>query len=397
MPNETPSSSEQERLKRWRLVLGGAAEEGMGMGAGKLGMGPAETGMDGVLSALYDEERSAGLGGSSPRVARWLGNIRTYFPSTAVRVMQRDALERLNLRQMLLEPEMLESVEPDVHLVASLLSLSKVMPDKTKDTARQVVRRVVDELERKLAAPLLQAVRGSLNRAARTSRPRQGELDWDRTIRVNLKNYLPDRHTIIAEKLIGYGHKRSSLRDIVLCVDQSGSMATSVVYSGILGAVLATLRAVSTQMIVFDTAVVDLTDELHDPVDLLFGTQLGGGTDINRALGYCQQVIMRPNQTILVLITDLYEGGNEQEMLRRAAELIGSGVQMICLTALSDQGSPSFDAGNAAALAGMGCATFACTPDLFPDLMAAAIQRRDLGLWAAQNDIVAARPIESAS
>lgn len=396
MPANT-QASEQERLKRWRLVLGGAAEEGMGMGAHQLGMGPAETGMDGVLSALYDEERSAGLGGSSPRVARWLGDIRTYFPTTAVRVMQRDALERLNLRQMLLEPEMLETVEPDVHLVASLLSLSKVMPDKTKDTARQVVRKVVDELERKLANPLLQAVRGSLNRAARTSWPRQGELDWDRTIRANLKNYLPDRHTIIAEKLIGYGHKRSSLRDIVLCVDQSGSMATSVVYSGIFGAVLATLRAVSTRMVVFDTAVVDLTEELHDPVDLLFGTQLGGGTDINRALGYCQQIITRPNQTILVLITDLYEGGNEQEMLRRAAELIGSGVQMICLTALSDQGSPIFDAGNAAALAGMGCATFSCTPDLFPDLMAAAIQRRDLGLWAAQNDIVAARAAEDMS
>jgi Mg-chelatase subunit ChlD len=143
---------------------------------------------------------------------------------------------------------------------------------------------------------------------------------------------------------------------------------------------------------VFDTAVVDLTDDLHDPVDLLFGTQLGGGTDINRALAYCQQVITRPAQTILVLITDLYEGGNQREMLRRAAELAGSGVQLVCLLALSDDGSPSFDQHNAAALAAMGAPAFACTPDLFPDLMAAAISRRDLGLWAAQHDIVAARP-----
>jgi Mg-chelatase subunit ChlD len=309
-----------------------------------------------------------------------------------VKVMQQDALQRLNLTQMLLEPELLEGVEPDVHLVANLLALSKVIPDKTKDTARQVVRQVVDDLERKLANPLLQAVRGSLNRATRTNRPRGNEIDWDRTIRANLKNYLPDRGTIIAEKLVGYGHKRSSLRDIVLCVDQSGSMATSVVYAGIFGAVLATLRAVSTRMIVFDTAVVDLTDDLHDPVDLLFGTQLGGGTDINRALAYCQQVITRPAQTILVLITDLYEGGNQREMLRRAAELAGSGVQLVCLLALSDDGSPSFDQHNAAALAAMGAPAFACTPDLFPDLMAAAISRRDLGLWAAQHDIVAARP-----
>jgi len=325
-------------------------------------------------------------------VARWLGDIRSYFPSSAVKVMQQDALQRLNLTQMLLEPELLAGVEPDVHLVANLLALSKVIPDKTKDTARQVVRQVVDDLERKLANPLLQAVRGSLNRATRTNRPRGNEIDWDRTIRANLKNYLPDRGTIIAEKLVGYGHKRSSLRDIVLCVDQSGSMATSVVYAGIFGAVLATLRAVSTRMIVFDTAVVDLTDDLHDPVDLLFGTQLGGGTDINRALAYCQQVITRPAQTILVLITDLYEGGNQREMLRRAAELAGSGVQLVCLLALSDDGSPSFDQHNAAALAAMGAPAFACTPDLFPDLMAAAISRRDLGLWAAQHDIVAARP-----
>ncbi|WIG58066.1 MAG: Mg-chelatase subunit ChlD [Ktedonobacterales bacterium] len=360
------------------------------------GLSAEEAAMDDALAALYDEERSAGLGGSSPRVARWLGDIRQYFPTSAVRVMQKDALERLNLTQMLMEPELLQTVEADVHLVATLLSLSKVMPDKTKDTARQVVRKVVEELERKLANPLLQAVRGSLNRATRTSRPRAGEIDWDRTIRANLKNYLPDRQTIIAEKLVGYGHKRSSLRDVVLCVDQSGSMATSVVYSGIFGAVLASIRAIATRMVVFDTAVVDLTDDLHDPVDLLFGTQLGGGTDINRALAYCQQIITRPAQTILVLITDLYEGGNEKEMLKRAADLIGGGVKMVCLLALNDQGTPSFDSGNAAKLANMGCATFSCTPDLFPDLMAAAIQRRDLALWAAHNDIVTVRAGEDA-
>jgi hypothetical protein len=396
------TATEVERLKRWRLVLGGEAAEGMGFGGGAgqadgadgLALTAGEMGMDSVLEALYDGERSAGLGASSPRVARWLGDIRTYFPTSAVRVMQQDALHRLNLTQMLLEPELLETVEPDVHLVANLLSLSKVIPDKTKDTARTVVRAVVEELERKLANPLIQAVRGSLSRATRTTRPRPGEIDWDRTIRANLKNYLPERKTIIAEKLVGYGHKRSSLRDIILCVDQSGSMATSVVYSGIFGAVLASVRAVTTRMIVFDTAVVDLTDDLQDPVDLLFGTQLGGGTDINRALAYCQQIVTRPAQTILVLITDLYEGGNAAEMLRRAGELIGSGVQMVCLLALNDQGTPSYDQRNTAALAQMGCPAFACTPDLFPDLMAAAIQRRDLNLWAARNDIVTARAFD---
>ncbi len=388
---------EKERLRRWRLVLGKDANEslcgGTGEGAGS-GLGQLlgnDLGMDNVLEALYNSERQAGLGASSPNVARWLGDIRTYFPTSSVQVMQKDALERLNLTQMLLEPEMLETVEADVHLVANLLSLSRVIPEKTKDTARRVVRKVVEELERKLTNPMIQAVRGSLNRAVRNYRPRPNEINWDRTIRTNLKNYLPERRTIIAERLVGHGHKRSSLRDIVLCVDQSGSMGTSVVYSGIFGAVLATIRAVSTRMVVFDTSVVDLTEDLQDPVDLLFGVRLGGGTDINRALAYCQGIISRPNQTILVLITDLYEGGNQEQMLRRAAELAASGVQVICLLALNDQGAPIYDQRNAQVLAGMGIPSFACTPDLFPDLMAAAIQKQDLATWAARNDIVTAR------
>jgi Mg-chelatase subunit ChlD len=384
---------EKERLRRWRLVLGKESGEGMCTdGSSQVQLAGQDAGMDSVLEALYNSDRSAGLGKSSPNVSRWLGDIRTYFPTSTVQVMQKDALERLNLTQMLLEPEMLELVEPDVHLVANLLSLSKVIPEKTKDTARQVVRKVVEELERKLANGLIQAVRGSLNRATRIYRPRANEINWDRTIRANLKNYLPDKGTIIAERLVGHGHKRSSLRDIVLCVDQSGSMATSVVYAGIFGAVLATLRSVSTRMILFDTSVVDLTGDLQDPVDLLFGVRLGGGTDINRALAYCQQVISRPNSTILVLITDLYEGGNQQEMLRRAAELKASGVQVICLLALNDKGAPSFDQHNAAILAGMDIPSFACSPELFPDLMAAAIQRQDISMWAAKNDIVTARP-----
>jgi Mg-chelatase subunit ChlD len=379
--------AEEERLRRWRLALGADAEP-----PGGLTLTEADRGMDRTLEALYQGERGGGLGKSSPNVARWLGDIRTYFPSQAVRVMQRDALERLHLTRMLLEPELLSQVEPDVHLVASLLALSGAIPDETKETARQVVRRVVDELERKLGAQLIQAVRGSLNRAARTRRPRISEIDWNRTIRANLKNYLPDRRTIIAEKLVGYTHKRSSMRDIVLCVDQSGSMATSVVYSGIFAAVLATIRAVSTRMIVFDTAVADLTEDLHDPIDLLFGVQLGGGTDINRALTYCQQVITRPTQTILTLITDLYEGGDPSRLVQRVAELVASGVQVICLLALSDDGAPSYHVATAAALASLGAPCFACTPDLFPDLMSSAILRRDLAQWAAQHEITLVRP-----
>lgn len=386
---DTPPLADPERLRRWRLVLGEPAGSCLG-----LQLQGDDLRIDGALEALYGQgtERSGGLGSSSPAVARWLGDIRSYFPAPVVQLLQRDALERLGLQRMLLEPELLETVEADVHLVGTLLSLSRIIPAKTKDTARRVVRKVVDELEKKLRNPMVQAVRGSLNRAERTRRPRSREIDWPRTLRANLKNYQPERKLLIVEQLVGFGHKRPSLRDVVLCVDQSGSMAASVVYSGIFGAVLASIRALRTRMIVFDTSVVDLSEDLQDPVDLLFGVQLGGGTDISQALTYCRQIIDRPARTILVLVTDLYEGGDAHGMLRQAAELVRTGVQVICLLALSDAGAPAYHAGNAAALADLGIPAFACTPDLFPGLMAAAIQKQDLGIWAARNGIVAARP-----
>ncbi len=269
---------DDERLRRWRLILGGGEADGTGVALAGLDLG-----MDGALAALYDEERGHGLESSAPRVARWLGDIRTYFPASVVQVMQRDALERLDLKQMLLQPELMEMVQPDVHLVTTILSLKNILPGKTRETARLVVRRVVDDLERRLAESLRQAVRGSLDRSARNRRPRHHEIDWPRTIRANLQNYQPEYRTIIPERRIGYGRQTTILRDIILCLDQSGSMAASVVYAGVFGAVLASLRAVRTRVVAFDTSVVDLSDLLNDPVDLLFGTQLGGGTDISQA------------------------------------------------------------------------------------------------------------------
>ncbi len=374
------------REERWRLVLGRAAEEELAVD-----LAEHELGMDRTLEALYDGNRRGGLGASSPNVARWLGDIRSYFPASVVKVMQQDALDRLNLRQMLLEPEMLAQVEPDVKLVASLLALKSVIPARTRETARGVVRRVVEELERRLRSPLWRAVRGALQRALRTRRPRATDIDWDRTIRKNLRHYQPALGALVAEQLVGFDRRRSALRDVVLCVDQSGSMATSLVYASVFAAVLASMRSVTTRFVVFDTAVADLSAELADPVDLLFGAQLGGGTDINLALGYCEEIITRPEQTILVLLSDLFENGDATQMLSRAAALASRGVNLVCLLALNDEGAPSYEHGNAHALAALGIPAFACTPDLFPELMSAAIQRQDLGLWAARHDILAAR------
>ena len=371
---------EEEYLKRWRLILGGNEADGTG-----ITLTPEEQRIDQSLVAVYDSDRRGGLGSSAPKVSRWLGDIREFFPQTVVQVIQRDAIKRLNITSLLTEKEMLETVVPDVHLVATLMSLSRVIPEKNKEMARQVVRKVVDELLRKLSAPTQQAVTGALNRSARRRNPRYNEIDWKTTITKNLKNYQPEYKTIIPEVRIGYGRKRKAMKDIILCLDQSGSMGTSVIYSGIFGSVLASIPAVNTRMVVFDTAVVDLTDDLQDPVDLLFGVQLGGGTDIARALTYCQGVITRPQDTVLVLVTDLYEGGDPREMRKKFVSLVNSGVQLIVLPALNDDGAPSYDKNHAEFLANIGVPTFACTPDKFPDLMAAALSKQDIGMWVSQN------------
>jgi Mg-chelatase subunit ChlD len=374
------------RLRRWRLVLGGEEADGT-----EVRLAGDDAAMDGALDAVYGE-RAGDLGGSAPTVARWLGELRARFPSGVVSVVQQDAIDRLGLHQLLLEPELLDAVTPDVHLVATLLSLRDALPAESREAARRVVREVVQDIERRLADRTRAAARGALDRAARTSRPRHAEIDWDRTIRANLRHYRPEYGTVIPERLVGHGRRRRALAaELILALDQSGSMAASVVHAGVLGAALASLPTLSTRVVAFDTSVVDLSDELQDPVDVLFGIQLGGGTDIDRALAYCQSLVSRPAKTVLVLLSDLYEGGDDGAMLRRAASLIASGVRLVVLLALSDDGAPGYHRENAARLAALGAPVFACTPDRFPDMLAAALDGRDVGAWAESAGIPVTR------
>ncbi|MEQ9164240.1 MAG: VWA domain-containing protein [Ilumatobacter fluminis] len=375
--------SEAERMRRWRLVLGGGDADGTGAG-----LNGDDVRIDAAMGAVYDQEsqprrggrgsgRAGGLGKSAPRVARWLGDIRTYFPTPVVQVMQRDAIDRLDLKQLLLEPELLESIEPDLHLVTTLVELNHLLPDETRATARQVIASVLADLERRLTDRTRAAVHGALARANRTRRPRAGDVDWGRTVHATPRHYQPDYRTVIPERLVGFGRRQRSLaKDVVIAVDQSGSMADSVVYASLFGAVLAQLPALRTQLIAFDTSVTDLTPVLHDPVDVLFGVQLGGGTDIAEALGYCRRLITRPNETVLVLISDLFEGGNADLMRARVARMVQSGVRVLCLLALSDEGAPVHDQQAAADLAALGATVMSCTPDRFPDVLADALEGR---------------------
>lgn len=419
-----PRVSDAERRRRWLLVLGSqsdvsddeTADDGAGAGDGANGSGSAEgpgdgsadggpsasapdgpaapgglTGddrrIDAALGALYDRhdregaggrkasgQRSGGLGRSKPGVVRWLGDIRRYFPTDVVKVLQRDAVERLDLKQLMLEPELLEAIEPDIGLVTLLVELNKMLPDETRATARQVIAKVLADVEARLTDQTRRAVSGALARSAKTRRPRPGDIDWPHTIAANLKHWLPEHRTIVPEQLIGHGRRQQSLaRDVVIAVDQSGSMAESVVYASLFAAVLAQLPTLRTRFIAFDTAITDLTPFLHDPVEVLFGVQLGGGTDIASAVTYCQRQIERPRKSVFVLISDLYEGGNGDLMRRRVGEMVAAGVNVIVLLALSDEGTPSHDHAHAEALVALGATVMATTPDEFPDVLAEAL------------------------
>ena len=381
----------RDRERRWRLAIGGEDDE----------LPPCDQRLSAALSALYQgpderdgkgksKRRKGGLGRSAPQVARWMGDIREFFPAPVVQIIQKDAFDRLGLQQMLMEPEFLEVMEADVNLVADLVSLRNAMPEKTKAAAREVIAKVVAELMERLERKTAEALRGAVDKSKRTNRPRFADIDWPRTIRKNLHTWQEDHQTVIPETLVGFMRKQRRIVDldeVILCVDQSGSMAPSVIYASIFSAVMASLPVVQTKLVCFDTAILDLTEMLQDPVEVLFGVQLGGGTDINQAVAYCEEKIERPTKAHMILITDLYEGGNAKELVARVARLMSIGVNVIVLLALSDEGKPFYDPNLAAKMAVLGAPVFGCTPDQFPDMMAAALRREDIHSWAAKEDI----------
>ncbi|MCC6512233.1 MAG: VWA domain-containing protein [Pirellulaceae bacterium] len=379
-----------EQLKRWRLILGASTQDQLsGFGGGQLELTADQCLMDEALSAIYDEteegagtsgKRSAGLGGSSPRMAKWLGDIRTYFTEDVVTVIQQDAIDRKGMKELLFEPEMLKNVQPNVQLVGTLMSLKGQIPERTKETARMVVRAVVEKIKLALEQKIRQAVMGALNRREHSPIPNASNIDWKWTIGRNLKNFNPQLQTIIPERVFFYSRaQRQNNWTVILDMDQSGSMADSVVYGAVVGSIFASLPALETHVVAFDTEVVDLSEQCgDDPVDMLFGVQLGGGTDINKSVAFCEQFIKEPAQTLFILLTDLFEGGNQSQLVRRLGEMVSSGVRVMCLLALNDSGTPCYDEALAKKLAALGIPCFACTPSLLPELIEGALRGNNL-------------------
>ncbi|HEX8339807.1 MAG TPA: VWA domain-containing protein [Tepidisphaeraceae bacterium] len=391
-------------LARWRLILGKSAEEplsNMGAGGATI-LGGDQIELDEALEAIYSSDEidrdewesptdgrthGSAKGRSFPRVAKWLDQIRTFFPKDVVVLLQKDAIERRGLKQLLLEPEIMASVEPSLDLAATVLAMKNMVPEKAKSAARDLVRRVVEDVRKRLESQFTQAIRGALQRNRHSPFRSLPNLDWPRTIRRNIKNYNTELQTIIPEQISFFGRQqRQNQWNIIIAMDQSGSMATSLIYGGIMGAILASTGAVETHVVAFNHEdVVDLTEHCSDPVDLLFGVQLGGAEDYWKATSYCERFMHTPAKTLYILLADLYDTSpNTKRFVKKMEFLLESGVKAIGLLAISDQGKPSYNESLAEQLAKMGMPCFGCTPDRLPELIAGVLRGSDLKALAAR-------------
>lgn len=350
-------------LSRWKLVLGSDSDPEDAVVLNK-----DQEEVDELLNAIYGTTKKPGFGRSSHKIRKWLDAIRLKFPSDIVQILQEDALTRQGVQEMLLEPELLEKIEPSLELVAAILQLQQLMPDKSKAAAKSLVLKLVREIEKKLKSRLHLAVQNSVRLHSKAGDPNTSQIDWKKTIYRNLKNYRPEVNTIIPDKWFGF-KKTHQLPQIILLVDKSESMVQSMIYASISGSILASLKSIQTHLIFFDTEITDLTNAYQDPVDILFSVPCGGGTDIARAMQYTQQQIRNVKECIIFLISDLYEYGNKNDLYASCNQIIQSGSKIISLLSLSDEGTPDYDLQIAKNLTALGVPCFACPPEKFPDLL----------------------------
>lgn len=381
---------EQEKMSRWRLILGQESEKRLsGMGARTLSS--EQSLMDQALAAIYNNTENGGFGSggagkgpSNPQISRWLGDVRTLFDQDLVKVIQADAMNRCGLKQLIFEPELLENLEPDVNLASTILMLKEQIPKRSKESVRVFIKKIVEEINKLLEQDIRRAVTAAVNKRKHSPIPSAAALDYKTTISRNLKHYDRERKTIIPEHFYFFDRTSTTAANkwtVILDVDQSGSMGESVIYSSIISCILASMNALSTRIVAFDTNVVDLTEKSDDPVDLLFGFQLGGGTDINKSVAYCEQFVTNPRKTLFFLISDLEEGGNRAALLRRLEGLKASGVTVVSLLALADGGKPYCDENMAAKVASLGIPCFACNPQKLPQLLERALKGQDLAAF----------------
>ncbi|MFS0553932.1 VWA domain-containing protein [Brevibacillus sp. 179-C9.3 HS] len=362
----------REALNRWRLLLGSHAEESLeGSGVYQSSEFSYQE-LDSILEFLYNREygeeqgyrKEGGRGESALTVPVWLNKIRKLFPKKTVEILERQALDRYNMTELLTDKKVLESMEPNMTLLKNILQFKGRMKGEVVKSAKEIVRKVVEDLKRQLENEVQTSIVGKRNRHKRGYTKTMKNLDVHKTIRKNLKNYDRKKSRFIIDELYFHSNiQHHNKWNIVIVVDESGSMMDSVIYSSVMASIFYKLAALKTHLVIFDTKVVDLSDRLDDPVDVLMSVQLGGGTHIAQALKYGRTLLENPSKTIFILVSDLEEGYPIKEMYRQSKEIIDAGCKFLVLTALDFSGNAVYNQHAARVLSDMGANVAAITPD----------------------------------
>lgn len=377
-------SADPHLLARWRLVLGKSAEDHAITCAGDAGCQRIEQ----LVGYLFGEgeggagegapkkgERQGGRGASTLTVPRWVDLVGELFPHSAKEVLERELVRRRGIGELLEKPELLEKIEPNLELVKTLLTHKDLLNPKTRVLARKIIEKVVEELKDKLKIQVEAAITGAIRRDRHSPRKVFRNLDLRTTLRRNLKNYDADRGKLLVDQLFFYAAERKKRPwHVIVVVDQSGSMLDSAIFSAIMASIFYELPAVKTSLLLFDTQVVDLSDQVGQPVDVLLTMQLGGGTDITLALQHAEQLVREPARSIVVLITDFYEGRAESDLVRQVREMAESGIRMIGLGALGYDARPEYNRATAGKLRKVGMDVLVCTPERLAECMAEIIR-----------------------
>ena len=374
-------------VRRWRMVLGRYAQSA-------LPRHPEDAGLDGTLGYLYDREyterghrlsdsgaanrdgagRGGGLEASALRAVDWLDGARRLFPASTIERLERDALTRYGLSDLLADPDAVDSIRTSPELGAALLRIKGTISPALADGLRMLIARIVTDILQRLRRPMTTALTGARQRHRRSPHASARNFDWRRTIAANLGHADPQTGRLLVEEVRFMSRQRrhNVAWDIIIVVDQSASMASSLLHSAVMASILAALPGMSVRLILFDTSVVDVSHLVHDPVEILMTSQLGGGTDIANAVGYAAAQVTQPTRTVLALVSDFEEGGSVSSLVTRVRGLADSGVTMLGLASLTDDGAPWFDRTVADKLAAVGMRIAAMTPDRFADWLAEA-------------------------
>ncbi|MDE6035289.1 MAG: VWA domain-containing protein [Ruminococcus sp.] len=367
---------EQTAINRWRLVLGSLTDKQLDFRGNNREIQSFRD-MEELLDYLYNRsqgddvrtsDRSGSLADSVLTVAEWITKVRNLFPNQTAEVLEKHALEEYDMTELLTDNKVLESMKPDMNLLKSILQLKHLMKGEVLDTARRIARQVADGIRQKLENDIQRSVYGHIDRNSSSPLHSARNLDINKTIRRNLKNYDTETQKIMLKNVYFSNRvRRYSNRRVIIAIDESGSMTGSVIYSAVMAQIISNLPFAEVRLVIFDTSIVDLSDDADDAVQVLMSVQLGGGTDIGGALSYCETLISTPSRTSIIVVTDLFEGGFENRLLNVSRNIIGSGAKLSFLTALDENATPAYDRNIGQKLADMGAFVGAMTPDKFGD------------------------------